>query len=192
MKKVLLFMICCIAAAVYGSDVIYYPEFEDSVSFYASFDAASPDADISEGREKPVNVVGKLKFASLLIYVFIVGNDVDHFGYIHLVRAARNDLLDTAFDTQWRLFDNGGCYDGGFAGSESHLFELVVVASRAYTTPVCGEGGGGVGEIDDKLHVALDDVGRVAFWTYGDVTHGRIGANSARPCNSDDVILLFA
>ncbi|MBR2508483.1 MAG: hypothetical protein IKB71_01925 [Lentisphaeria bacterium] len=63
MKKVLLFITCCIAAAVYGSDVIYYPEFEDSVSFYASFDAASPDADISEGREKPVNVVGKLKFA---------------------------------------------------------------------------------------------------------------------------------
>ena len=63
MKKVLLFMTCCIAAAVYGSDVLYYPEFEDSVSFYASFDAASPDADISEGREKPVNVVGKLSIA---------------------------------------------------------------------------------------------------------------------------------
>jgi hypothetical protein len=46
-----------------AEDVIYYPEYEDSVCFYASFHTATPDADISVGQEKPVQVIGKLNYA---------------------------------------------------------------------------------------------------------------------------------
>lgn len=63
MKNILLIVIACLSAAVFADDKIYYPEFEDSVSFYASFDTATADADISEGRERPMAVLGKLNFA---------------------------------------------------------------------------------------------------------------------------------
>lgn len=63
MKKFLLFAIVCFSAVLFAEDVIYYPEFENSVSFYASFDTATADADISEGRERPIAVLGKLNFA---------------------------------------------------------------------------------------------------------------------------------
>ena len=62
MKKIILLFIICFTAAIYAEEQIYYPEFEDSVSFYASFDASTADADISEGREKPASVLGKLNF----------------------------------------------------------------------------------------------------------------------------------
>ena len=63
MKKILSFIIALFAALSFADDKIYYPEFEDAVSFYTSFDTATPDADISEGREKPITVIGKLNFA---------------------------------------------------------------------------------------------------------------------------------
>ena len=62
MKKLLLLAIIGFSAAAFAQDEIYYPEYENSVSFYASFDAATADADISEGRERPIAVLGKLKF----------------------------------------------------------------------------------------------------------------------------------
>ena len=62
MKKLLLLAIIGFSAAAFAQDEIYYPEYENSVSFYASFDAATADADISEGRERPMAVLGKLKF----------------------------------------------------------------------------------------------------------------------------------
>ena len=62
MKKLLLLAIIGFSAAAFAQEEIYYPEFESSVSFYASFDAGSADADISEGRERPMAVLGKLKF----------------------------------------------------------------------------------------------------------------------------------
>ena len=63
MKKILSFAMVLFAALSFVDDKIYYPEFEDSVSFYSSFDTATPDADISEGRERPIALIGKLKFA---------------------------------------------------------------------------------------------------------------------------------
>ena len=63
MKKFLSFVIVLSAVFCFAEDKIYYPEFEDAVSFYASFDTATADADISEGREKPMAVLGKLNFA---------------------------------------------------------------------------------------------------------------------------------
>ena len=63
MKKILSFVIVLSAVFCFAEDKIYYPEFEDAVSFYASFDTATADADISEGREKPMAVLGKLNFA---------------------------------------------------------------------------------------------------------------------------------
>ena len=64
MKKILSFIIALFAAFVFAGDKIYYPEFEDAVSFYTSFDTATPDADISEGIEKPKAVLGKLNFSN--------------------------------------------------------------------------------------------------------------------------------
>lgn len=63
MKKTILFMMVSAAFVLAANDTVYYPEFEDSVSFYASFDREAPDADMSYGEEKPANKVGKLNFA---------------------------------------------------------------------------------------------------------------------------------
>lgn len=63
MKKTIFLMLVTAAFVLAAKDTIYYPEFEDSVSFYASFDRGTPDADMSFGEEKPANKIGKLNFA---------------------------------------------------------------------------------------------------------------------------------
>lgn len=62
MKLLSIFTLSLITVFLAAKDVIYYPEFENSVSFYASFDTATPDADISEGEETPAQILGKLHF----------------------------------------------------------------------------------------------------------------------------------
>ena len=63
MKKSLLFLSLFVFASVYAEDVIYYPEYEDSVSFYASFDTETTVADICDGYKKPRSTAGKVQFA---------------------------------------------------------------------------------------------------------------------------------
>ena len=69
-----------------------------------------------------------------------------------------------------------------------HFLEFVVVLSGAYATPVRGPCHVFRGEVDDELHIPLDDVVGVAFGAYGDITHGRVRANRPRPCDSQNVI----
>ena len=63
MKKTTLFLMIAAVSMLEANEIIHYPEFEDSVSFYASFDRSTPAADMSFGEEKPHNVIGKLNFA---------------------------------------------------------------------------------------------------------------------------------
>ncbi|MBR2723730.1 MAG: hypothetical protein IKB77_05290 [Lentisphaeria bacterium] len=62
MKKTILFLLLAVSFILAAEEQIYYPEFEDSVSFYASFDRQTPNADMSRGEEKPANIIGKLNF----------------------------------------------------------------------------------------------------------------------------------
>ena len=63
MKKVTLLLLLAASFMLHADDTINYPEFEDSVSFYASFDRGILNADMSAGEEKPSNVLGKANFA---------------------------------------------------------------------------------------------------------------------------------
>lgn len=135
--------------------------------------------------------VGEFELAGLGVYVLVVGNDVDHLGDVHLMRAERHNLLHAALDAERGLLDGGGRDYGCLAGGEAHLLELVVVPARTYAAPVGGSRRGGIGEVDDKLHVALDDIGRVALGAYGDVAHRWVGTDGTGPRYGNDVVLLL-
>lgn len=133
---------------------------------------------------------GEVELAGLFVQVFLVGLHIEHFGNEHIVRTEGDDLLHTAFDAEGRLLDDGTTHTLGLAGGEVHLFELVVVAARAYTAPVGGKSHILGGEVDDKLHVLLQDGVGVTFGTHTDVAHGRFGADGARPCHGEYVVFL--
>lgn len=61
MKKITVLLMFLAMVGVWADNEIFYPEFEDSVSFYLPFDAGV-NADISVGREKPNHVLGKANF----------------------------------------------------------------------------------------------------------------------------------
>ena len=73
-----------------------------------------------------------------------------------------------------------------------HLLELVVVTARTYAAPVGGSSQVLGGQVDDELLVFQYNVVRVAFLADGDVTHGRVGANGARPTDGDDIVVFLA
>ena len=137
--------------------------------------------------------VGTLHVESLClgINILVVGKDIYHIGNKHVVRSERNNLSHLALYTQWRLLDIRRAHLDTGTGCQPGLFPLVVVFARTHSTPVGGASRRGIGEIDDKLHVALDDVGRMALGTYRDVAHGRVGADGARPRDGDDIILIL-
>ena len=133
------------------------------------------------------------KINTLIIPGFYPLNNVLH-------RAGTSAILTTSIEAQSTpsrllkletLFDGGCLHDGGLSGGEPHLLELVIVLARTHAAPVGGTGRRGIGEVDDKLHVPLDDVGRVSLRTHRDVAHRRIGADGSRPRYGDDVILLL-
>ena len=73
-----------------------------------------------------------------------------------------------------------------------HLLELVVVAARAHTAPIRCRGQFLRRQVDDELLVFHDEVVRMAFLADGDVAHGRVGADGARPANGDDIVVFLA
>ena len=77
-------------------------------------------------------------------------------------------------------------------GMQVHLLKLVVVAARAHTAPVSGSGQVLRRQVDDELLVFHDEFVRVAFLADGDVAHGRVGANRARPSDGDDIVVFLA
>ena len=99
-----------------------------------------------------------IKLAGFGIEILIIGLYIDYIRNKHIVRTEGDDLFHLALDTERRFFDNGRCNHCRFAGSESHFCKLVVVASRTYSAPVGGFRQSFGSEVDNKLHVALDDL----------------------------------
>ena len=86
------------------------------------------------------------------------------------------------------FLDERGADNGTFAGCQLHFLEFVVVLARTYAAPVGGARHILGCQVNDKLHVALDDVVGVTFRAHGNVAHGRVCTNGSRPCNGQYVI----
>ena len=61
MKKILIILALLTCGALLAQKKPSMPKFEDDVSFYISFDDETPNADITEGKEKPMLILGKKK-----------------------------------------------------------------------------------------------------------------------------------
>ena len=131
---------------------------------------------------------GKFQFTRLRIQMGGVGTYIYDVGYEHVVRTESNYFLYPTFDAQGRLLDERSADNGAFAGCQFHLFELVIALARTHAAPIGGTRHIFRCQVDDKLHIAFDDVVRVAFRTYGDVAHGRVRANRPRPCNGQYIV----
>ena len=130
----------------------------------------------------------QLQFSGFRIQVGGVGAYIHHIGNEHVVRAEGDDFLYPALDAQGRFLDERGADNGTFAGCQLHLLEFVVVLARTYAAPVGGARHILGCQVNDKLHVALDDVVGVTFRPHGNVAHGRVCTNGSRPCNGQYVI----
>ena len=73
-----------------------------------------------------------------------------------------------------------------------HLLELVVVAARTHAAPIRGSGQFLRRQVDDKLLVFHNEFVRVAFLADGDIAHGRVGTDGARPADGDDIVVFLA
>ena len=124
------------------------------------------------------------------IHVLLVGLDVNHVGYEHIVRAEADYLLYLALYAQGRLFDVRGAYNLALAKRQPHLPELVVVLARAYSAPV-GSPCHVLGcEVYNELHVLFDDGVGMPFGAYRYIAHCRVGTYSSSPSNGYGVVLV--
>ena len=73
---------------------------------------------------------------------------------------------------------------------EVHFLKLAIIATRTYSTPISGLCEVFCGEIDDKLHIVLDDVVGVTLGTNRNIAHGGICAYRARPCYGEKIVFL--
>lgn len=99
----------------------------------------------------------EVKPSSFTVKVFFVCFHVEHFGYKHVVRTERDDFLYATFYAQGRLFNDGCFHAFCLSGCKVHFAELVIVASRTYSTPIGSKSHVFGGEVDDKLHVSFQD-----------------------------------
>jgi len=122
--------------------------------------------------------------------VDIIGIDLhgDHLGQKHVVRTQLKHLPHAALDAHGRLFDDRRGDLEHLAGRKAHFAEFVVIAARTYAAPVGGARHILGCQVNDKLHVALDDVVGVTFRPHGNVAHGWVCTNGSRPCNGQYVI----
>ena len=127
----------------------------------------------------------------LIIHVPAVRQDIHHPGDEHVVRAERDDLLHLALDGEGRLLDEHAMDDLRRCGGELHLLELIEIPARTHTAPVGRIGERLVGEVDDELPVAFDDLVGVPGRANGDVAHGRVRAYRARPTSRKEVVFLL-
>ena len=134
----------------------------------------------------------ELELAGGLVNQVLLGVDGHHVGDEHIMAAETLHLHHLALDVERAFLDEGRHYQLCRFGMEAHLAELVDIAAALYTAPVGGAGQLGGGEVDDELAGALDDGVAVAVGAHADIAHGRVTADSARPCDGDDVIVLGA
>ena len=133
----------------------------------------------------------QFELAGFGIQVPVVCTDVYHIGDKHIMRTERNNFLHATFDAEGSLFDQR-CADYGSASrSEFHLFEFTIIPSRTYSAPVGRERHVFSCQIDDELHILLDDVVGVSFRSYGYIAHGRVCTNRTRPCYCYNIIFTF-
>ncbi len=150
---------------------------------------------VAQGVIIPVRIgdeVGPLHVerAGLGIEVAVVGQDIDHIGYEHIMAAQREDFPHAALDGERRLFDNRRAYHFRPSRREVHLFKLPVVSPRVDATPVRGIRHVLGGEVDDKLHLPLEDGIGVPLRTHRDITHRRVGTKRTHPRDGNDIVFL--
>ena len=128
------------------------------------------------------------KSTGFRINVAIICNYVYHFGNKHVVGAKVNDLFHFAFDADGRFGQNRRFYNGGRRRGQSHFFPLVVFGARPAAAPIGRVSQFFSRQVDHVFAGSFNDFVRMTGWTNRNVTHRRIAADSAGPCNSQQVI----
>lgn len=131
----------------------------------------------------------ELEHSSRVVDEFFFGIDSHHFCQEHIMASKFADFGDLAFNVEWRLGNKWGFDNLSRFRGKVHFAELVEIASAFYATPVGGTSQSLGGEVDDKLACTRDDGMGVAFFAYRDIAHGRVTADSARPCDGQNIVV---
>ena len=134
----------------------------------------------------------EVEFAAFGIHVFLVGQHVHDVGDERVVRTQGQTLAHLAFQGEGRLRQHGSLYRNPGKGFQLAFLELIEVPARFHAAPVGGLGQGGGGEVDAEFAVFLYQSVGMAFGTHGNVAHGRFGAEDARPCHGNEVVVFPA